>query len=380
MMEAEAARTIGDAWIEADPTLCDICGREACEDHLPAAPVEQRPADEGLPAADLEDAVDVARHGREIAATGVPYVLDGIIPAYGMLGFLIAYAKVGKTTFGQALAAYIAMGRVFLGRPTRRTRVLVIAAEDPPEYTAWLARHLDVERGWLTFWRRPLILTPIELQNICATIAREQFGLVLIASWQSVVRGLIRDENDNAGAVRVVEDVKTAARTSGIPWLIDAHSGKGEDQQDEADPTKAMRGASAAAGAADYMLSLRYGNGTFGTERRLSGKGRFVSCPPIVMDFDPASSAYTVTANNSKDATRATTWRLIEEVGALTATPQSATEIAQAIGLVPEGQRAGGQARQRVVEALRDRPDVGVVQEVRRGRKTTLYRHLETGE
>ena len=43
------------------------------------------------------------------------------------------------------------------------------------------------------------------------------------------MRGLIRDENDNAGAVRVVEDVKAAARASGVPWLIDAHSGKGED-------------------------------------------------------------------------------------------------------------------------------------------------------
>jgi hypothetical protein len=363
-----------DAWIEADPTLCDTCGRDACEDHLPKAP---RP--DGIPAAELEDAADVAEQGRQIERDGIPYTVDGIIAALGMLGFLIAYAKVGKTTFGLFLAACVAMGRAFLGRPTKRTRVLVIAAEDPPEYTAWLARHLNVERGWLTFWRRPVILDEREIQTICATIAREGFGLVLIASWQSVVRGLIRDENDNAGAVRVVEAVKTAARTSGIPWLIDAHSGKGEDQQDDADPTKAMRGASAAAGAADYMLSLRYGNGTFGTERRLSGKGRFVSCPPIVMDFDPETSTYTLTGN-SKDVARDTTWRLICETGALNATPQSATEIARRIGLVPEGQRVGGQARQRVAEALRGRNEVGIVQEERRGQKATLYRHLEMSE
>jgi hypothetical protein len=70
-----------------------------------------------------------------------------------------------------------------------------------------------------------------------------------------VIRGLLKDENDNLGAVCIVENVKAAARQSGVPWLIDAHSGKGEDQSDDADPSKALRVASSAAGAADYTLS-----------------------------------------------------------------------------------------------------------------------------
>ena len=57
---------------------------------------------------------DVARLGREIAAEDVPYVLEGIVPTFGMLGFIVAFAKVGKTTFGQALAAHVAMGLRFL--------------------------------------------------------------------------------------------------------------------------------------------------------------------------------------------------------------------------------------------------------------------------
>jgi hypothetical protein len=56
----------------------------------------------GFAPEELEDAVDVARRGRAIEAQGVPYVLDGIVPAFGMLAFIVAYAKVGKTTFGQA--------------------------------------------------------------------------------------------------------------------------------------------------------------------------------------------------------------------------------------------------------------------------------------
>jgi hypothetical protein len=360
--------TAADAWAVEDPTLCAVCGREMCEEHLPPDDTA------GLPDAELEDAVDVARHGRAIAAAGVPYVLDGIIPAYGMLGFLVAFAKVGKTTFGQALAAHVAMGRSFLDRTTAPARVLVLAAEDPPEYTAWLARDLVIDPGRMIFRRRPLILDGPDLQRICETTDRQQFGMVLIASWQAVVRGLIRDENDNAGAVSVVENVKAAARQTGIPWLIDAHSGKAEDQADEADPSKAMRGASAAAGAADYTLSLRYANGTFGTQRRLSGKGRFVSFAPITLDFDAAASSYTV-VGAAKDVTRETTWRLICETGALDATPRSATEIARKAGLIPAGadKRLGGAARQKVYEAIRGRRDVLSHEEMRRGQKTALF-------
>ena len=269
--------SVDDAF--ADATFCEQCGRENCEGHEPETP-------QGFPDDELEDAVVVAERGRMIAAAGVPYAWDGVIPDYGMLGMLVAYAKVGKTTLGQAIAASVAGGLEFLGRTTTQRRVLILAAEDPAEYTAYLARHIDVPPGVLTFRCKSLILTPAELDRIVATIKRHNFGLVLIASWQAVVRTLVKDENDNAGAVLVVEAVKAAARASGVPWLIDAHSGKGEDQSDDADPSKAIRGASGAAGSADYSLSLRYANGAFGTQRRLSGKGRFVHLEPLTIDYD----------------------------------------------------------------------------------------------
>jgi len=337
---------------------------------------------EALAASDLEDAADVAAEGRQIATDGIRYLLDGIIPAYGMLGFLVAYTKVGKTTFGQALAAHVAMGRPFLERAVRqRVKVLVLAAEDPKEYTAWLARDLEIDRNWMTFRRLPLVLNATTLGRIATTVRVGGYGFVLIASWQAVVRGLIEEENDNAGAVVVVEDVKAVARDTGVPWLIDAHSGKGEDQSDDADPLKAMRGASGAAAAADYTLSLRYENGTFGTRRRLSGKGRFVSFAPIAMDFDPATSSYAVAGASgatsaAKDAYRETTWRQICEMGALDTTPRSITEIAQRAGLIAKGARSTATQRRRVTEALKDRPEVGFVHEVRGGKKTACYRRL----
>jgi AAA domain len=361
-----------DVW-PADPSACPTCGRDSCEDHLaPANP--DTPS--GLDPAFLADAVDVIREGRRIADEGIRYTVDGLVPAYGTLGMLVAYTKVGKTTLGHTLAASVAMGRPFLDRDTTRARVLAIAAEDPPEYTAYLARTLDVEPTRLTFYRAPVRLTVDGLNAIRQTVTAGGYGLVLIASWQAVIRGLVRDENDNAGAVNIVETVKAATRTTGIPWLIDAHSGKGEDQDDDADPSRAMRGASGAAGAADYTLSLRYANGAFGTQRRLSGKGRFVNLAPLTLDYNPDTGLYTC-LGCTKHAATETTWRLICEMGALDTTPRSVTEIARRTGLIPDEARLGGAHRKQIASALLNRPEVGRVDETRRGQKTTLYRRLE---
>lgn len=359
--------TPADAWETHDPIPCPTCGRDSCEDHLPAdagAP--------GLPADGLDDAADVAAEGRRIAAAGIRYVIDGIVPSYGMVGMSIAYAKVGKTTFGHALGAAAATGREFLDRHVVPTRVLCLAAEDPPEYTAWLARHLDIPPGLMTFYRRPLIFDQPGLDAVAATVATGGYGLVLASSWQAVTVGLIRDENDNAGAVAVMQRVRDAARTTGVPWLIDAHSGKGEDQSDDADPTRALRGASAAAGAADYMLSLRYGNGSFGTQRRLSGKGRFVSLAAMTIDYTPATGQYEL-VGEARAVSLDTTWRLIVETGALCETPRSVTEIARGAGMLDSDGRLGGQRRKEIAGTLRGRPEVLVSQEIRRGQKATLF-------
>ncbi len=361
-----------DAWTIADPTLCLVCGRDSCEDHAMLESSQRLPPPRLT--AWLEDAESVAAEGRQIEAEGIPFVVEGIIPDYGMLGMSVAAAKVGKTTFGLALAKAVARGEPFLNRRTERRRVLVVAAEDPPPYTAYLARHMEVERGRLSFIRKPLLLDPEGLEALVEVIETEGFGLVLISSWQAVIRGLVRDENDNATAVRVVEEVKAAARRSRVPWLIDAHAGKGEDQRDDADPLKALRGASAAAGAADYLLSLRYARGgTFGTQRRLSGKGRFVSLPSIVMDYDAAGGTFEILSAGDKSAFADTTWQLLCESNALSS-PSTIQEIAAVAGLCdPQSGKATSTVRRQVQAALHGREGLQKTQTRRRGQLTALY-------
>ena len=302
------------------------------------------------------------------------YVVDGLVPDYGTLGVCVGYNKTGKTTFALALAASVATGQPFLERTTTTCRVLIVAAEDPPEYTAYLSRHLNVPPKTCTIYRRPMVLDPPTLKRLTHTIRAGGYGLVLLWSWQHLVRGLIRDENDNAGAVQVAEVVKNYARTSGVPWLIDAHSGKGEDQSDNADPTKAMRGASAVGGAADYVLSLRYASsGTFGTQRRLAGRGRFVNVEPTTIDYDPETGGHAVGATGTKTETAATTWRLIQETGALTTEGRSAGVIAKAAGLVPNGGEVTNTHRRHVCDAFSGRANIRMV----KTKRSTLYSFAE---
>ena len=292
-----------------------------------------------------------------MAEEGIPWLIEDAIPTYGMLGMLVAYAKVGKTTFGHAMGAAVSVGGEFIGRKTRKSRVLYIAAEDPPEYTDYLARHIVTDPEAMTFYQGGVILNDEGLARIAATIKAGDYGFVLIASWQAVIRGLVKDENDNAAAVVVVERVKVATRETKVPWLIDAHSGRGEDQGDEADPIKALRGASGAAGAADYILSLRYADGAFGNKRRVSGRGRFVTLAPQTIAFDPSDGTYQ-DLGSTKDANRDTTWRLIVETGAVVTEPRSVDAIARASGLVGTSGKVGGQARKHVREALHGRPGI----------------------
>lgn len=371
-----------DAWAGAavilDSSVCPICLSEMCEGHDERDarhPANGLPPAVGLSEDGLADAVDVAAEGREIAKAGIQYRVDGIIPNYGMVGMAVAYAKVGKTTFGHALGASVASGMPFLDREVRQARVLNIAAEDPPEYTAWLARHLSVPPGRMTFYRRPVTFDAAGLSAITNTVLSGSYGFVMVSSWQAVVAGIVKDENDNAGSVAVVERVKLAARATGVPWLIDAHSGKGEDQSDGADPTRAMRGASAAAGAADFMLSLRYADGTFSSRRRLSGKGRFVSLEPMLLDYDASTGSFT-SLGDGKSAATETTWQIIRETGVLRDWG-SVDAIAQAIGLASDSGRISGAARRRVRDALKGRVDTNT--ETRRGQQTTVYRFPQGG-
>lgn len=79
----------------------------------------------------------------------------------------------------------------------------------------------------------------------------------------------------------------------------------------------------------------------------------------------------------TKETMAETTWKLIEDLGALTTTPQTADTIARAAGLVSSAGRVTGTGRREVRDALRGRDGVQVTTETRRGQVTILYARTE---
>jgi hypothetical protein len=123
-------------------------------------------------------------------------------------------------------------------------------------------------------------------------------------------------------------------------------------------------------------LSLRYAEGPFSARRRLSGKGRFVSFEPILLEYDCDTGTYTARGDGRTVATEGN-WQRIVEAGVLHDWA-SVDAIALAIGATsPESGKVTGTGRRLVLAALRGRAGVDVKTEERRGRRTTLYRQSE---
>lgn len=301
------------------------------------------------------------KEGQHIIAAGVPYVWDGIIPAYGMVGFLVAGAKVGKSTLGISLASAISRakdGDGFLGHAINRRKVLYLALEDPREYLAVLAARAARGGEDALFYPGSIVLDDRTLDALAEYIKQEGIGFVYVATFLNGVRGLVKDENDNAGMVVTVNRLKFFARKCDIPILLEAHAGKGEDRSDDADPVKALRGASAAAGEADFLLSLRRKGGGFSTLRTLAGLGRFVDFPPITFDYDRSGGELTVVSSDGS-AGAEKDWQWIAAAGVLGEIPQSATQIALAVHWVDDIKQGNSRhVRNRVEAALMGREGV----------------------
>jgi hypothetical protein len=167
--------------------------------------------------------------GRAILAAGVPYVVDGMIPAYGMVGFFVAGSKVGKTTTGLRLLSSISRGEDFLGLSVQRRKVLILALEGPAGIPGRTRRW----RVWggedAQFYPRSLVLDKTTLTALSAYVRAGGIQMVYVATFLNAVRGLVQDENDNAGMVQVVNSVKQFARGIGVPVLFEAGKSHSDD-------------------------------------------------------------------------------------------------------------------------------------------------------
>ncbi len=107
-----------DAWEDFDPTLCDTCGHESCEDHLPPAP----------DVASLTPRLTFSRAADLISAPPPVEIIEGVAWA-DCLSVLVSESGAGKTFMLLDLAAAVSSGVAWHGRYVQQGSVAYLSYE-----------------------------------------------------------------------------------------------------------------------------------------------------------------------------------------------------------------------------------------------------------
>src|SRR3984893_9425245 len=217
-------------------------------------------------------------------AQPIPWVWDLFLPR-GALALLVAFMKVGKSTFIYALAIAVARGVSFLRYPTQQGAVLIFALEEHPR---------DVRRHLEQFGMRsddPIFILTGRLQNspdlleeLQTFIVEHDITLVIIDTLTQFWS--VADENSNSEVVREISSILDLARTTNATVLLVHHERKSGGEEG-----RGIRGGSALFGLVDQALLLERRHGGDETHRVLRTFGRYFEPPrEVVLALDDSES------------------------------------------------------------------------------------------
>lgn len=198
--------------------------------------------------------------------------------------------KAGKSTFLYALLAALVRGTPFLGRHTRKTKVLVLGLEEGERE---IRRHFhdngigyDDDIGLIQDRVTDYYSYIAALRDV---VKGGNYGLVVIDTlsrlWQ------IENENDNAEASRRLGLLHSLCRETHTTILVIHHTRKEHFQQKEIGHGD-MRGSQAI--RAEFDVNLVYSRHGHGTLRRLKYEGRVTNDMPADMIVDYTGDGFEV--------------------------------------------------------------------------------------
>lgn len=257
--------TPADAWFREDPTLCPICGRDACEDHVSTPP---EPDTAGTARLTFMSATDLMSAPRPIE------IIEGVAWA-GCLSVLVSESGTGKTFVLLAAAAAVSDGVAWPGRETCQGSVAYLSYEGDAlglrlralrDKNGHRLEHVYVVRAHDPL--SPLVSRDGEQPSIGeldALAAIETLAMKLKAARRppislliiDTVRASLSGSEDNsehvAAYLRAVRRIMT--HVPGAGTILAHHAG----WQDGEKPRKRERGSSAWRGNCDATLYLEAG-------------------------------------------------------------------------------------------------------------------------
>jgi AAA domain len=251
-----------DAWEGA--TLCPVCGRESCEDHLPPEP-DARPRTSAL---HVQRALDC------LSAPQPVEILEGAAWA-GCLTVLVSESGAGKTFVLLDAAACVSAGIAWHGRQTRQGSVAYLSYEGDAlglrlralrDQSGHRLEHLYIIRA-----RDPLsprvtrdgeecsigeVDVTRALEALTEALTRENrppLDAVIVDTVRASMTGSEDSSEHVAAYLRAVR--RLAARVPDAAWILAHHAG----WQDGDTQRKRERGSSAWRGNCDATLYLEAG-------------------------------------------------------------------------------------------------------------------------
>ncbi|HSL52011.1 MAG TPA: AAA family ATPase [Candidatus Deferrimicrobiaceae bacterium] len=216
-------------------------------------------------------------------------IVDGMLLS-GTKARLSAPSGAGKTWVVLDIAAHIANGIPWQGKPTVRTKVLYVAGEGAPSFgtrmATWRAAH-SIPTGVLLEPEAPQIATA-EWDEFVEFYADQAVGLFIFDTQGSITIGLKENDNDHANVLHARLG-KLISKT-GAAVLLVHHTGWEE--------TTRARGASAAFGGMDTELSLAQDGGSGLRVTMHDGKQRYIERgKPVRLALESAHGGRVVTGS-----------------------------------------------------------------------------------
>jgi hypothetical protein len=199
-------------------------------------------------------------------APEIDWMIEHVIQR-GANGFICASPKIGKSWTALDMALSLALGFSWMGfRVPHRVKVALVSREDNPALTSWrmsnllngkaahpqeLAEHLYVNSR--ASQKTMMLDNELELSDLVSDLKRNGTEFLILDVF-NVLHGA--DENDNTAMRQVLNQVTRIQNEVGCSICIVHHWNKSR----EGSITEKLRGASAIAGWAEWVIGLSMDN------------------------------------------------------------------------------------------------------------------------
>ena len=193
----------------------------------------------------------------------------------GSLFLIVGFMKVGKSWFLYMLAMAVVQGRSFLGFPTRKGAVLILALEEHARDIQLRLKRLGlrpedplyIHAGYLSYDSQTL-------QTLHNFIIEKQIVLVLFDTLSVFLSRTLVDENSNSEIVKNLSPLLDLSRSTNCAIGLVAHSSKAGGADG-----RSIRGASSLFAMVDQAIFLEHRQGGGPNQRVLRTLGRYAESP-----------------------------------------------------------------------------------------------------